>query len=73
MIIFKYIVTYYSEFDDKIHENKGLVCADTFAEAAQELTKYYGEQETESLTLDYVDDGAVIESSEIPDDIKLEG
>ena len=73
MNIFKYTVTYYDAFDNKIRERKGLVCANTFAEAVNELTEYYGESETESLALDYITDGAVVESCEIPDDIKLEG
>ena len=73
MNIYKYTITYFDEIENKCRERKGLVCGEFFTDVANLLTEYYGEQETESVSIEFITDSAVIESGEIPDDIKLEG
>ena len=65
---YKYTVTYYEEIDEKNYELKtvsGVVTAKTFNSACDKLTDYYGENQIEKMSIEFIEDMDVIEWDEL--------
>ena len=64
MIIFRYDVEYYSEYDKETFVNRGYTMAETFAEAMEKVTKHFGEEAIGAVILTPVAADSVIELKE---------
>ena len=65
---YKYTVTYYEEIDEKNYELKtvsGVVTAKTFNSACDKLTDFYGENQIEKMSIEFIEDMDVIEWDEL--------
>ena len=64
--VFKYRVVWLNEIEDGTETvNTGIVLADTFTEAMENIAKYYDDTYIEHCTIDYIADNySVIELSE---------
>ena len=65
---YKYTVTYYEEIDEKNYELRtvsGVVTAKTFNSACDKLTDYYGENQIEKMSIEFIEDMDVIEWDEL--------
>lgn len=74
-MVFEYDVTYLNEDSNKeIYEDrsKGLVFARSYVEAVKELVEAYGEEETTSMNLRWVEDGNVISYQDLGIDLPEE-
>ena len=61
MSVYKFSVTFIlesKEYEERIAN--GYVCANSYSDAADELTRYFGESETGNMTISWYDDGEVI-------------
>lgn len=60
MWFYEYKIRFYDEIDYKLHAVNGIVVGETFNEAFDRITAYYGEQNIEHIEMEYVvgqDDG----------------
>ena len=55
MIKCKYIITWYNEIENKEINSEGYVFGENYAEAVDQLMRYYGEDETNSFSLEWED------------------
>ena len=65
---YKYTVTYYEEIDEKNYELRtvsGVVTAKTFNSACDKLTDFYGENQIEKMSIEFIEDMDVIEWDEL--------
>lgn len=67
MNIYTYVVNFMDEdFDGNYHDaiRQGVTCAENYKEAAGNLIDYYGEREVNTMQLECLDEGTVVEISE---------
>lgn len=59
-----YEVNWYSEIDESKKQNKGIVVGDSYGDAVNTLSRFYGEDEISHIKIEYVSDNIVIEVPE---------
>ena len=65
MNFFLYKITYYCGCENKSKEEKGIVCGKTCSEAVERLTSYYGEQETEKFSIEFLTEDGIVDANDI--------
>lgn len=54
---YHYIVEYWDQLDEKMRTDHGFMREDSYANAVQEISKWYGEDQIESLNISILEDG----------------
>lgn len=68
MMIFKYAVEYYCDFEKDLFVNRGYTVAENFTKAMENVVKHFGEEAIDTVLLTPVSSDSVIELKE--DNIK---
>ena len=59
-----YEVNWYSEIDESKKQSKGIVVGNSYEDAINNLSRFYGEDEISCIKIEYVSDNIVIEVPE---------
>lgn len=63
--IYKYVVIFYDDMEEKDMVNKGYVIAENYKEAMEKVTKYYGDDSIDKVFLSAITYGSLIEIEEM--------
>lgn len=63
-MFYRYSIKYYDSDSLNLETSSGIVCANSYSEAVSRILQYYGEHETEELTVKFIYDFTVLKMPE---------